>query len=203
MDVITVSAATGESMSNAYLATGSSNVLVDTGTAPGVVDAIDDHVADLDAVVLTHGHYDHVDQLDAVVDAFDPAVYAFGEVSRRTKRLRGGQSIELGDVAFTVVHTPGHAPDHVCLVGESALFSGDIVVYNDGAFDDGSFGRTDLEGASRDVLIESLERLLDVLPRSVEAIYPGHGDVHTGDIHAVIERALTRARRHEPKYPEE
>ena len=84
----------------------------------------------------------------------------------------------------------------------------DVVVYNDGAFDDCSFGRTDRRGQSRERLIESLERILDRLPDSVSAIYAGHGDPFHSDpggdsVRTVIERALDRAERREPKYPDE
>jgi len=79
-----------------------------------------------------------------------------------------------------VVYTPGHADDHVSFVSESALFSGDVVVHDDGAFDDGSFGRTDMAGQSRDRLIESIRRLLGRMPDSVDQMYSGHGGVFEG-----------------------
>jgi len=75
-----------------------------------------------------------------------------------------------------------------------------VVVYNDDAFDDGSFGRTDMPGQSREELIESVRRLLDALPETVEAMYAGHGDAYEGDVRAVVERALERAEIREPKY---
>jgi len=105
-----------------------------------------------------------------------------------------------------VVYTPGHADDHVSFVGETALFSGDVVVYNDGAFDDGSFGRTDYRGQSRERLIGSLQDVLGRLPDSATGLYAGHGDPFeaTGadSVRDVIERALERAKRREPKYSE-
>ena len=88
------------------------------------------------------------------------------------------------------------------MVSEHTIFSGDVVVHDDGAFDDGSFGRTDMAGQSREVLIESIERILDRLPEGVEHMYAGHGEAFHGDVRAVIERALERAERREPKYPE-
>jgi len=74
------------------------------------------------------------------------------------------------------------------------------VVYNDEAFGDGSFGRTDMAGQSRDELIDSIRRLRDAVPESVEKMYAGHGDAYEGDVGAVVERALERAERREPKY---
>jgi len=112
------------------------------------------------------------------------------------------------DADYEVVATPGHADDHVSLVGDTAVFSGDVVVYDDGAFDDGSFGRTDMAGQSRETLIESLRTLLERLPASATRLYAGHGGVFDADeaderLRDVIERALARAERREPKYPDE
>ena len=187
---------------NAYLAVGDRTTLVDAGAYEGVVDEVRQHVDDLDAVVLTHQHGDHVQQLDAVVDAFGPDVYAFAAHPLRTHVLADGDTVQVGDDDFEVVFTPGHAPDHVSLVSETALFSGDVVVHDDGAFDDGSFGRTDMPGQSRERLVGSVRELLGRVPDSVEHIYAGHGDVFRGDVRAVAERALERAERREPKYPD-
>ncbi len=187
---------------NAYLVEGERTTLIDAGTMPGIVDEIRAHVDDVDAVVITHAHGDHVERLDEVLDAFDPDCYAYGEVSGRTHALDDGDELLVGDERVEVVYTPGHADDHVSLVGDRSLYSGDVVVYNDGAFDDGSFGRTDMPGQSRERLIESLHRLLGRLPESVEHLYAGHGDPFSGDVRSVIERAVERADRREPKYPE-
>jgi len=202
MAVYTVTEGAASFTCNAYLVTGARTVLVDAGTYGGVCDEIRDHTDTLDAVVLTHQHGDHVGELDAVLDTFDAALYAYGTHPRRTHELAEGGEVPIGDEIATVVHTPGHADDHVSLVTESRLFSGDVVVHEDGAFDDGSFGRTDSPGQSRDVLIDSIERLLDRLPESVTEMYAGHGGVFEGDVRSVVERALERAARHEPKYPD-
>ena len=203
MAVVTVTADAEEFTCNAYLLTGDRPALVDAGTMPGVADVIADHVDDLETVVLTHQHADHIGELDAVVDRFDPDVYAYADHPRRDHALADGDTVTLAGEAFEAVYTPGHADDHVSLVGERALFSGDVVVYNDGAFDDGSFGRTDMAGQSRERLIEGLETLLERLPESTESMYAGHGDPFHADeesVRAVIERALSRAERREPKY---
>jgi len=185
---------------NAYLVDGPEPTLVDAGAMKGVVSAVRERTDELSAVVLTHQHGDHVEQLDAVLSAFDPDLYAYGDHPARTHRLRDGDELTVGAASMEVVYTPGHADDHVSLVGERALFSGDVVVYNDGAFDDGSFGRTDYPGQSRERLIESVRELRDRVPDSVDRLYAGHGDTYTGDVGTVIERALTRAERREPKY---
>lgn len=188
--------------SNAWLAVGDRNVLVDAGSADAdeTVGRIRDEVEGLDAVVLTHQHGDHVGSLDAVLDAFEAPLYAYGDHPRRDETLEPGDEVSIGDEDCEVVYTPGHADDHVSLVGDTSVFTGDVVVYNDDAFDDGSFGRTDMPGQSRDELVESVRRLLDALPETVDAMYAGHGDAYEGDVGAVVERALERAERREPKY---
>ncbi|MFB6103214.1 MAG: MBL fold metallo-hydrolase [Haloplanus sp.] len=203
MAVVTVTEGAEQFTCNAYLVTGERPALVDAGTMPGVESVIADHVDRLDRVVLTHQHADHVGELDAVLDAFDADLYAYADHPRRTHALDDGDTVALGDGAFETVYTPGHADDHVAFVSDHTLFSGDVVVYNDGAFDDGSFGRTDMAGQSRERLIESLETLLARLPDSVESMYAGHGDPFHADgdsVRDVIERALSRAERREPKY---
>lgn len=208
MDVFNVTADAERFTCNAYLVTGDRTVLVDVGTVPGVVDVVTDHVDHLDGVVITHQHSDHVDQLDAICEAFDPEVYAYADHPHRTHDLADGDTIRMGDETFEVVYTPGHAADHISLVGETMLFSGDVVVYNDGAFDNGSFGRTDLPGQSRERLIQSISHLIDRLPDTVTTMYAGHGNAFENDsdgdsVHDVVRRALLRAEERQPKYPDE
>jgi glyoxylase-like metal-dependent hydrolase (beta-lactamase superfamily II) len=206
MRVVNVTEDAAQFTCNAYLVLGARNVLVDAGTMPGVVDVVREYTDTLDAVVLTHQHGDHVGELDAVLDAFDADLYAYASHPQRTHEIDDGDEIHVGDETFEVVYTPGHASDHVALVSDTTLFSGDVVVYNDAAFSDGSFGRTDMAGQSRRRLVESLRTLLERLPDSVESMYAGHGDVFRANddgVRDVIERALSRAERMEPKYPEE
>jgi glyoxylase-like metal-dependent hydrolase (beta-lactamase superfamily II) len=188
---------------NAYLALGSEPTLVDAGAMPGVVEAVDEHARTLDKVVLTHQHGDHVAELDAVLDAFDADLYAYGDHPRRDHGIDDGDRVRVGDRSFEVLYTPGHADDHVCLVGEEVLFSGDVFVHDDGAFEDGSFGRTDGPDQDRERLIESLHDLRAALPDTVDRLYAGHGSAFEGDVHAVLDRAIERAERREPKYPDE
>ena len=197
MEVRNLTAGAEVFTANAYYVTGERPTLVDVGTVPG----IEEHIEDLDAVVLTHQHGDHIGELDAVMDAFDPALYCYAAHERRTHELEPEDTLLVGDEEFEIIFSPGHAADHIALASETTLFSGDVVVYNDGAFDDGSFGRTDRPGQSRERLIHSLEDILELMDPGVEHMYPGHGDSYHGDVGAVIERALERARRREPKYP--
>ncbi|ADQ68298.1 zn-dependent hydrolase, glyoxylase [Halogeometricum borinquense DSM 11551] len=208
MEIVTVTDGAEQFTCNAYLVLGERNVLVDAGTMPGVETVVADHTDELDAVVLTHQHTDHIGELDAVLDRFDADLYAYGDHPRRDEALEDGDVLQMGEETFEVVYTPGHASDHISLVSEKRIFSGDVVVYNDGAFDNGSFGRTDMSGQSRERLVESLRTLLDRIPETVEELYAGHGDVFRSEsggdsVQDVIERALSRAERREPKYPDD
>ena len=203
MDVVNVTAGADTFTCNAYLALGDRPTLVDAGAMEGVVDVVREHTDELDAVVLTHQHGDHVQQLDAVLDAFDAECYACADHPRRTAALEDGDAVDVGDETFEAVYSPGHADDHVALLSETTIFSGDVVVHDDGAFDYGSFGRTDMPGQSRERLIESIREILDRLPDGVEHMYAGHGDEFHGDVRDVIETALGRAEKREPKYPDE
>ena len=203
MDIINVTKDADTFTANVYLVLGEKPTLIDAGTMSGVEDVIKEYTDDIEQVVLTHQHGDHIGELAAVLSSFDAELYAFGDHPERTHELADGDELQIGDDQFEVVHTPGHADDHISLVSENALISGDVVVYNDGAFDDGSFGRTDMPGQSREALIESIQELLVRMPDSVSAIYAGHGAVYEGDIGTVVERALSRAKRKEPKYPDD
>ena len=188
---------------NAFLVTGERTTLVDAGSMTGIDERIRERVEDLDAVVLTHQHGDHVAELEAVLDAFDADCYAYDEHPRRTHAIEDGDEVDIGGEPFEVVYTPGHAADHVSFLGETSIFSGDVVVYEDGAFSGGSFGRTDMAGQSRERLIASLRTILDRLSDDVRYMYPGHGPEFEGDVREVIETALRRAERREPKYGDE
>lgn len=185
---------------NAYLVLGNRPTLVDVGALSGVEAVVREHTDTLDAVVLTHAHGDHVGQLEAILEAFDADCYAFGDHPRRTHPLADGDRVTLGDGAFEVLYTPGHAPDHVVFVSATTVFSGDLVVPNDQAFDYGSYGATGGPGPEREQLIESLDRLLDRLPAGVEHLYAGHGDAFHGDVRDLVETARDRAAERVPKY---
>jgi hydroxyacylglutathione hydrolase len=201
-DVVNVTAEAETFTANVYLVPGEVTTLVDAGAWDGVLEAIREHVDDVERVVMTHQHGDHVAQLDAVCEAFDPEVYSYADHARRTQAIEGGDTVQVGDEECEVVYTPGHADDHVSFVSETSLYSGDVVVHDDGAFDYGSFGRTDMAGQSREQLIESIKDLLARMPDGIEHMYAGHGGVFHGDVRDVVETALERAEKREPKYPD-
>ncbi|MDI7247844.1 MAG: MBL fold metallo-hydrolase [Bacillota bacterium] len=90
------------------------------------------------------------------------------ESPQADRLLAEGDDVEVGDVKLRVVHTPGHTPGSVSLVGEGVVFSGDTL------FAGGGVGRTDFPGGSYDSLVKSIEEKLFTLPDET-VVYPGHG----------------------------
>ncbi|MDY6765756.1 MAG: MBL fold metallo-hydrolase [Candidatus Nanohaloarchaea archaeon] len=176
--------------SNAWLVDGT--VLVDAGSDPAVLEAVD---AGLDTVLVTHSHHDHIENLPVLVDRFDVDVHAFApeNLPVAAQGLADGDTVASGDDRFDVVHTPGHRDDHVCfhVADHAVLFAGDLV------FPGGEFGRTDLEQGDRDRLISSIETIARL---DIDRLYAGHGDAATEDVADRVQDSLAAARDREPKY---
>ncbi|WP_135302906.1 MBL fold metallo-hydrolase [Haloarcula amylovorans] len=177
--------------SNAFLVTGDQTVLVDVGNEFDVVSAVEEHADGLDAVILTHTHYDHVGNLGDVVEAFDVDIWGYDtEQDGVTHAIGDGEMVQLGDHEYEALHTPGHKNDHLCFHSRAAsvLFAGDLVFAN------GSFGRTDLEEGDRDRLVESIDRVLDTVGEELGELHTGHGPSVTDNAYHDIELAWQAAR---------
>jgi glyoxylase-like metal-dependent hydrolase (beta-lactamase superfamily II) len=167
--------------SNAYLVLGSwshlgyVNTLVDVGCDPVLFASLEDAPTGVgksrvEQVILTHGHYDHCTLLPAVVELYRPPVFAFARCVEGVTNLVGdGETLYLGDRRFTVIHTPGHTEDSICLFSEQdgVLFCGDtpLIINSPG-------------GSYEPGFIRALERLCEL---DVRSIYFGHGKpLHEG-----------------------
>jgi hydroxyacylglutathione hydrolase len=177
--------------SNTFLVEGERTVVVDAGNEFDVVTQIRQHVSDIDALVLTHTHRDHVGNLDAITDAFGVDVWGFDpEFEGVDYAIADDEWVQLGDAEYRALHTPGHKDDHLCFYAPDAgvLFAGDLVFAN------GGFGRTDLAEGDRSVLIESVDRLLDTVDSDLAAMHTGHGPSVTTNPYHDIELAAHAAR---------
>ncbi|PGF17932.1 flavoprotein [Natrinema sp. CBA1119] len=177
--------------SNVFLVPGDRPVLVDTGANFDLVDAVHDRIDDIDAVILTHTHRDHVGNLPAVKDAFDVDAWGYDtSIDGVDHAIADEETIQLGDHEYVALHTPGHKDDHLCFHSSDAsvLFAGDLV------FQNGSFGRTDLEEGDRDALIESIDRVLERIDPELEAMHTGHGPSVTSDPYDHVELSAQMAR---------
>lgn len=135
----------------------------------------------LGAILLTHGHFDHTGALKSLHAALPQVpIYIHEADSDNAHNLSNGNLIytdfyadgdcvRVGDLDFTVLHTPGHTPGSVCLRAEDALFSGDTLFA-------GSYGRTDLGGSDAQMRL-SLARLGAIAENL--RVFPGHGDAST------------------------
>lgn len=171
---------TGPGTNTYLIGTGRRRILLDTGQGvPRYLDVLERALErsgceGLQEIVLTHAHPDHIGGLGAVLDRFGPVRTSKlrwptvdPEGDWRLESLEEGAVIETEGAKLRAIHTPGHAPDHLCfwLEEEQALFSGDNVL---------GVGTTviPLAGGDLPAYLGSLEHLLRVAPR---CIYPAHG----------------------------
>ena len=154
-------------------------------------------------ILNTHGHADHVlanqrlkqmlsvptsmheldDQFFSQKDAREESSKEFGLPPSEPVdiKLKDGDVLEVGTLKINVIHTPGHTPGSVCYLVNGNLFTGDTLFV-------GAVGRTDLTGASLDILLDSLERKLLPLPPET-IVWPGHdyGETPTSTIDREME----------------
>lgn len=158
----------------------------------GVSDELDDYIKsqqlNVKYIIFTHGHFDHIAGAKHYRDKFPnaviyihpedslcltderanftyPAPYEFVPV-KPNAFMYDGDVLSLGNLNFTVLHTPGHTKGCVSLYSDGVLFSGDTLFYR-------SVGRTDFPGGSFETLKESVIKLYG-LPDNT-TVYPGHG----------------------------
>jgi len=166
-------------------------VIIDPGEEAdrliGALDALG--IKTVEAILLTHTHFDHVGAVAPVAAATGAPVYCpeletqvlanimdyvpwpgFGpfEGYDADHMVSGGEQLDLASLTLDVIFTPGHSPGHVtyAVKDENALFSGDVLFQ-------GSVGRTDLPGGDWPTLFASIESLVGAFPPET-TVYPGH-----------------------------
>ena len=142
-----------------------------------ILDKIEELGLPVEAILLTHGHFDHVGAVKDIAaetsckvylcseDLSMPPMFTAGKLYY-THTYGEGDTLTLAGLTIQVIHTPGHTPGSVCLLVENVLFSGDTLFA-------GSCGRTDLPGGDWNAIHESLRRLMR-MPGD-----PGHGQAPT------------------------
>ena len=165
-------------------------LIVDPGDeADRILAAVDELGVGVDAILLTHTHFDHVGAVAPVARATGAPVYCpeletfvLADINRfvpfagfgpfedydADETVAGGERLQLAGMDIEVLHTPGHSPGHVtyAIEEEDALFSGDVLFQ-------GSVGRVDLPGGDWDTLLASLGTLVDRFDEET-TVYPGH-----------------------------
>jgi len=170
--------------------------------APPDVDGIAEFLAEHDlvpvALLVSHGHVDHVGGAGGVARRYSISAYVHpddeylysdpvaqlrqlwgfeppGDYAppEKWEILEGEMSLELAGIEFEVLHTPGHTPGHCCfhVAGEGVLFSGDQLFA-------GSIGRTDLPGGDYETLMASMRDRIVPLDSAID-VFPGHGATTT------------------------
>jgi hydroxyacylglutathione hydrolase len=138
------------------------------------------------AILITHGHFDHLGGVADLADGTGAPVYMPegerallerysefapagmpGRPHTPDHLLVGGETIDVAGLTFDCVSIPGHSPAHVAFYVDGHLFSGDLLFA-------GSVGRVDLPGADWDTLLDSVRTLADRYPPET-IVYPGHG----------------------------
>lgn len=135
-----------------------------------LADVVDRHGGEVQAYLYTHGHGDHVGDEDLLREAFDVPIWGHEHGGMRVDRaLEDGDVLEVGGHQWTVLHTPGHHPGHLCLLGEAGLIAGDMVA---------GIGTILIPPGQGDmnVYLEQLERLASLEPHM---LFPSHGPVIT------------------------
>jgi glyoxylase-like metal-dependent hydrolase (beta-lactamase superfamily II) len=162
-------------------------VVVDpSGSAAEIRIALASRSARCGAIIVTHGHFDHILGLADLAEGTGAPVYAPAGERALLERpadftppgidvrphvpetlLEGGETLELAGLEIHVVSVPGHSPGHLAYAVDGVLLSGDVLFA-------GSVGRTDFPGSDWETLLASIRGLLDRFPEDT-VVYPGHG----------------------------
>jgi hydroxyacylglutathione hydrolase len=169
-----------------------SALLIDPGEEPQrLLDAAGALGAEIEAILITHCHFDHVGAVGPIARATGAPVYCpeieVGVLADITKwtmpgfgpyeswqaehTVKGGERLRLADLDIEVIFTPGHSPGHVTYAIDGALLSGDVLF-------EGSVGRVDLPGGDWATLERSIGALMERFERDT-AVYPGHMGITT------------------------
>ena len=175
----------GAYQTNCYIVWGENShdcIVIDPGYAPEqVILEAEDLGKLITAILLTHGHFDHVGGVKGIAERLGCPVYLHEqELSQPEEMTAGplyytctygeGDILQVAGLTLRVLHTPGHTPGSVCLMAEDTIFAGDTLFQN-------SIGRTDFPGGSFAQMQKSLRRLAAL--EGDFRLLPGHGPATT------------------------
>ncbi len=197
LEGITIIQGTGLT-SNVYLILGDQPGLIDAGSGPPenrlklMIEKTGVNPKSLKTLILTHNHPDHSGGLVELAGMnirviAHPSVAVTISKDFEIRTVMDNETVKIGHLTLKVFHTPGHAPESICLYNHpyQILFSGDTV------FPRGNFGRTDLSGGDSSKLLASIKRLKNL---EVRHLLPGHENpvIGNGNKHlsASLEAAL-------------
>ena len=186
---------------NTYLLLGAEPTLIDAGVGharhlDALDAALDADGADLVRVVVTHGHMDHASGAEAIARRWPRAVFSKMPWPERDARygvdwvpLADGAQVRAGDAVLRAIHTPGHAPDHLCFLHEESrtLLCGDLVIQG------GTVVVPSGRHGSLRAYLASLQRVLELRPAT---LLPAHGPT-VDDPAALIQHYFDHRRRRE------
>jgi hydroxyacylglutathione hydrolase len=179
---------------NCYIVASESSqqgLIIDPGDDPDeILRAVKNSKLEIKALVATHGHIDHIGAIGSLKRALNAPVMIhredssalqgdgrffwgmhFGPPMRADRLLQDGDCIEVSDLHFEVINTPGHTYGGICLYGHGAVFTGDTLFHK-------SIGSSGIGTGTRAQLLDSITDKLMVLPPET-IIYPGHGSEST------------------------
>lgn len=184
----------GQLENNMYLVADEASkkaVLIDaSANIPELIEFAKDY--DVEYILLTHGHFDHIMGLTSLKQALGAealickddlvisdnineftSLFGLPDVIPPTydKYIKDGDVINVGNLKIKVIHTPGHTEGGVCYLIEDNLFSGDTLFKQ-------SVGRTDLFGGNYEKLVDSINNKIFKLDGNIK-VFPGHGDMTT------------------------
>ena len=139
-----------------------------------ILDYIKENNLHVKYIINTHGHPDHISGNQIIKDATGASILIHENHkghANQDQKLHDGDTIQVGNIKFKVLHTPGHTPSGICLLTDNVVFTGDTLFA-------GSIGRTDFPGGSYQDIIHSIKTKLMPLPDNVK-VYPGHESFST------------------------
>ena len=175
----------GSYQTNCYLAWGEGSetcILIDPGYEPEyLLEQVRLQRKSLEAILLTHGHFDHVGGVKQIAEETGCKVYICPEELLMPPRFTAGpipytdtygegDTLQLAGLSLQVLKTPGHTQGSICLLCGDVLFSGDTLFA-------GTCGRTDLPGGDHKTILDSLHRLAGL--EGDLRVLPGHGSAST------------------------